>query len=371
MKLGMFLQPTHDPARDLTDALQEDRQTVILADQLGFHEVWVGEHVSAASEPVTDPLVFLATLIGETNHIRLGTGVTCLPHRHPAQVAAQAAMFDHLAKGRFQMGVGQGGLSTDIELFGVGGDTDRGAMVREAVEHMIALWTKPSPYRRSGKFWSVHVDKARKPDFGVGDFIKPYQRPHPPLATSVMTPGSSSARMAGELGWIPISSAAFLHARHTASHWEKYLEGAEAARRSADPEIWRVVRHVVVAPTEAEARDYLLDPAGPLSFWFRYVLEAMRSRNALALVARHDHPDAASLTWQEMALEQTTFGSPSTVIEQLVALRDLTGHFGVLTTMAIEWTDPAFAQRSMELLAQKVLPGFAQHAATSPAARTF
>ena len=44
-----------------------------------------------------------------------------------------------------------------------------------------------------------------------------------------------------------------------------------------------------------------------------------------------------------MALEQTTFGSPSTVLDGLDRLRDVTGHFGVLTTMAIEWSDAALA----------------------------
>ena len=48
MRLGMFMQPVHDPKRDLTQVLEEDRQTVILADKLGYHEIWVGEHTAAA-----------------------------------------------------------------------------------------------------------------------------------------------------------------------------------------------------------------------------------------------------------------------------------------------------------------------------------
>ena len=39
MRLGMFMQPVHNPKHDLTTVLKEDRGTVILADKLGYHEI--------------------------------------------------------------------------------------------------------------------------------------------------------------------------------------------------------------------------------------------------------------------------------------------------------------------------------------------
>ena len=364
MRLGMFMQPVHDPARNLTKVLEDDRETVKLADQLGYHEVWVGEHTAATSEPITDPLVFLATLIGETENIKLGTGVYCLPHHHPAQIAGQAALFDHLSKGRFQMGVGNGSLSSDVELFEVGGDTDRGAMVCESIEHILGIWAGDPPYDRGGEFWNVKIANVDRIEYGVGAFIKPYQQPHPPIAISIMSPKSGSARLAGEFGWIPISGAAFLHPRYTASHWEAYCEGAEKASRDADPNIWRVSRSIVVAPTDAEARDYVMDPDGPFSFWFRYLLSSLRARGLATFAAPEGHPDPDRMSWQEVAEYQVAWGSPATVVDKLVALRDLTGPFGVLTAMAQEWDDPAFCRRSMTLLAEDVMPKFAKHANT-------
>ena len=44
-----------------------------------------------------------------------------------------------------------------------------------------------------------------------------------------------------------------------------------------------------------------------------------------------------------------------------LALRDQTGPFGVLTAMALEWS-PAFGEQTMTLLANEVMPVFAQHA---------
>ena len=58
----------------------------------------------------------------------------------------------------------------------------------------------------------------------------------------------------------------------------------------ADPEIWRVSRSVVVAPTDEEARDYVLNPDGALSFWFRYIVSSFRQRKALPALAPQGHP---------------------------------------------------------------------------------
>ena len=58
------------------------------------------------------------------------------------------------------------------------------------------------------------------------------------------------------------------------------------------------------------------------------------------------------------------FWSPETVLDKLVALRDLTGHFGVLTAMAHEWDNKAFCKRSLTMLAEEVMPRFSQHAET-------
>ncbi len=368
MRLGMFMQPVHDPQRDFTEVLEEDRQTVLLADALGFDECWIGEHVSATVEPITAPLVFLATLIEQTKRIKLGTGVFCLPQHHPAQVAGQAALFDHLSRGRFLMGIGTGSLSSDVELFNVGGDTDRGAMVRESIEHILAIWDGEPPYRRKGKYWDITLEDVSRIELGVGAFPKPYQKPHPPIAISILSPGSSSALMAGECGWIPISGSSFLQPRYTRSQWERYVEGCELARRRPDPEIWRVSRSIVVAPSDQEARDYLLDPDGAMGFWFRYLLSSLRARGLAKFIAPEGHPDPDAVEWHEAAESMVAWGSPATVVDKLVAFRAETGPFGVLTVMAHEWDDPAFCRRSLTLLAEDVMPAFSRHAEATRAA---
>ena len=53
VKLGMFTMPFHNPARDYATILEEDQEAIILADRLGFTEVFVGEHFSSWSERIT------------------------------------------------------------------------------------------------------------------------------------------------------------------------------------------------------------------------------------------------------------------------------------------------------------------------------
>ena len=110
MRLGYFSMPLHPLGRTWAETLREDREAVILADTLGFHDAFIGEHLTDVHENITNSLVFLATLIHDTEQIRLGTGTTNLSQQHPVLVAANSAMFDHLSGGRFILGVSPGAL---------------------------------------------------------------------------------------------------------------------------------------------------------------------------------------------------------------------------------------------------------------------
>ena len=96
MKLGTFMMPLHPHSRVATDTLAEDREAILLADRLGYCEAFVGEHVTDLSENVTSCLMFLASLAHDTKNIVLGSGTINLPNAHPAAVAAEVAMLDHI-----------------------------------------------------------------------------------------------------------------------------------------------------------------------------------------------------------------------------------------------------------------------------------
>lgn len=206
MRLGMFMMPVHPPGRTFWSTLEEDSEKSVLADALGFDELWLGEHFSATTEPIPSPMMFFAGLLPRTKNITFGTAVINLPNHHPAIVAAEAAQFDHMSKGRFMLGVGPGGLVSDFELFNNPDVHARNRMVIEAVDFIQRIWSQDPPYDLQGEFWQVRLKDGIIPELGVGFMPKPYQTPGPPISISLASPNSSSARTAALKGWGMISA---------------------------------------------------------------------------------------------------------------------------------------------------------------------
>src|SRR3954464_414449 len=132
VRLGLFTMPMHPRERDPATTLQEDREAIVLADRLGFYDAFVGEHLTDPEENITSNPIFLASLLAETRTIKLATGTSNLSHSHPVLIAAHAAMFDHLAKGRFIFGVSPGALASDAEALGIL-EEDRNRLFAEAM----------------------------------------------------------------------------------------------------------------------------------------------------------------------------------------------------------------------------------------------
>ena len=145
MRLGYFTMPVHPIGRDWSQTLREDREAIILADRLGFYDAFVGEHLTDRCENITNSMLFHATLIHATKTIKLATGTSNLSQMHPVVIAVNAAMFDHLAQGRFIMGISAGALGSDAEALGLL-DQDRNKIFAEAIDVILAIWEREPPY---------------------------------------------------------------------------------------------------------------------------------------------------------------------------------------------------------------------------------
>jgi alkanesulfonate monooxygenase SsuD/methylene tetrahydromethanopterin reductase-like flavin-dependent oxidoreductase (luciferase family) len=131
--------------------------------------------------------------------------------------------------------------------------------------------------------------------------------------------------------------------------------------------VWRVSRSVLVTETDAEAEDYLADPDNGLAFYYKFFHYSFSTARKALFMLKPDltMPDEV-VTEDDVKRALIIAGSPRSVLDQLVALREETGHFGTLLMAGHDWDQPALWRRSMELLAGEVMPKFSRHAAASP-----
>src|SRR4051794_10205194 len=126
-----------------------------LAEELGYESLWMGEHVVAPSPrvrpspiepdyPIPHPVVTLARVAGETERVRLATGIVILPQRNPVVLAKELASLDVLSGGRLVFGIGVGYGEPEMRAVGVPME-GRGARADEYLQTMRSLWEDEAP----------------------------------------------------------------------------------------------------------------------------------------------------------------------------------------------------------------------------------
>ncbi|HZI97226.1 MAG TPA: LLM class flavin-dependent oxidoreductase, partial [Actinomycetales bacterium] len=85
-------------------------------EDMGFDHAWTYDHLawrSLADEPwfATVPTLTAAALV--TSRIRLGTWVASPNYRHPVTFAKELMSLDDVSGGRFELGIGAGGIGFD------------------------------------------------------------------------------------------------------------------------------------------------------------------------------------------------------------------------------------------------------------------
>jgi probable F420-dependent oxidoreductase len=182
------------------------RQAAVLAEELGYSDVWVSDHVAGPtgadyppSAYVFEPLVALTWVAAHTNRVGLGTTVLVLPMRNPLIVAKMVASLDHLSGGRVILGIAAGWLEAEFNALGVP-FAERGQRTDEAIDimrrvwtddhitadypvhnaHFVSMRTKPQPQRHLPLWIGGHADVALRRAIAVGDgwhgaFLSPEQ----------------------------------------------------------------------------------------------------------------------------------------------------------------------------------------------------
>jgi alkanesulfonate monooxygenase SsuD/methylene tetrahydromethanopterin reductase-like flavin-dependent oxidoreductase (luciferase family) len=349
--------PVHPLGRDWQQTLQEDREAVMLADELGFHDAFVGEHLTDACENITSSMLFLATLAPMTKRIKLASGTSNLSQSHPVLVAAHAAMLDHLSGGRFIFGISAGALACDAEVLGILSE-DRNKIFADAIDVILEIWRRDPPYDIDlpGNRFKVSTKETANLPVGIGYLSKPLQKPRPEIVGTVVAPFSKGVIAMGERDFHPLS-ANFLIAKWLKSHWENYSEGKKNAGAKVNIADWRVARAIFVADDDKTAERYAYsDPASPYAFYHSQFLTKLTRSRRLAVFKESEDQSEESITQDYLMDRLVIHGGVNKVVDQILALRETTGPFGELVYAGMDWADPKLAKRSMQLLAEEVLP---------------
>jgi len=357
MRLGYFTMPVHPIHRTWAETLKEDREAIILADRLGFYDAFMGEHLTDKAENITNSMIFNASVISDTKTIKLATGTSNLSHMHPVLVAQHAAMFDHLSEGRFIFGVSPGALTSDAEALGIL-DEDRNKMFADAIDVILEIWRRDPPYNIEFPDNRFKVSTARTMtlNLGVGYMGKPYQKPRPEIVGTVVAPFSPGVVLMGKRDFHPLS-ANFLLSKHLKSHWENYAKGKAQVGEKPDVADWRVARAVFVHDDDKVAARYgRYDAKSPYGFYYQQMRAKMKRGNRLYVFKSYKEQPDEEITHDWVMDHCVIYGSVNKVVDRILALREEIGDFGELVYAGMDWVEPALNKRSMQLMAEEVMP---------------
>jgi alkanesulfonate monooxygenase SsuD/methylene tetrahydromethanopterin reductase-like flavin-dependent oxidoreductase (luciferase family) len=126
---------------------------VLAAEEVGFHSVWLMDHLAPPAATRYDSLdgwTVASVLLARTERIRLGHLVLADPFRHPAVLAKMASTLDVLSGGRLELGLGWGSVPAELTSYGItaAGPAERAARLGETLEVLELLFTgEPVSYR--------------------------------------------------------------------------------------------------------------------------------------------------------------------------------------------------------------------------------
>ncbi len=187
MRVGLTLEIRHSPHRPQPwRALFEDCLWLFeQAEALGFDSLLVQEHFFTEDGYAPSMPVFLTALAERTTTARIGSYIYIAPLHHPAQLAQETAVIDHLSDGRLDVALGIGHRVAEYRAFGLAPST-RPSRMEEAIEILGRAWT--------GERFSYHGRYFELDDIVVKP--EPLQRPHPPLwlAATAVAPAERAGR---------------------------------------------------------------------------------------------------------------------------------------------------------------------------------
>ncbi len=317
---------------------------IALAETLGFRECWFAEHHFTDYSVLPSPNLMIAAALQRTRRMRFGNYVNVLPFHHPLRLAAEAAMLDNLAQGRFDFGIGKGVRPGEFVKLGLSFD-EAAAMTDEAIDILLKVWTQDTA-AHEGRYW-------RFPELSLRP--RTLQRPHPPLHMVASRP--ASAARVGARGW-PVAMH-FTPTAVVARCVQEYREALDTRTEPAGDGPYRprllLCRETYVADTPEAAR-----AEGALALQGFWYLSSLASPPLPATFSDARFKELTGRVWGGQtydaldALGGMIIGSPEQVATKVKELEAI----GVDTLLLVcSFGNLSHAQvcRSLELFAQAVI----------------
>ncbi len=341
MDFGIFIEFQVRRGRTQAEAFEESFALVEAAEDLGIDTVWLAEfHFIADRSVMASPLVAASAIASRTRRIRIGLGVQVLPLANPIRIAEEAAMVDHISKGRLDFGAGRSAFTKFYEGFNVPYSESR-RLFSETLEVIMKAWTEER-FSHQGEYYSFS---------DVNVVPKPYQQPHPP--TYIAASSADSFPTIGSLGHSILASLDAGEAQ-TQERVEQYRK---ARREAGQPGPGAVLLRIpaFVAETEEEA---LEAPRTSTIGEIRFLADELASSAGTPEMAERLRR-IGQLTYDEILRDRVIYGTPETVTERLQEYQEMLGLSGLVLEMNYGREIPYDkVLSSLRLLGEKVIPRF-------------
>ncbi len=311
-----------------SEALEE----VTRGEELGFDSVWMEEHHSVTNHYWPSPLTVLAGFASRTTKVMLGTDILVSAFYHPVRLAEDVALVDVMSKGRMTLGIAIGYKPDEFALYGVDLEK-RGARFEEQLAIVKGLWTEERVTLK-GRYYTV--DGRLEP--------KPVTRPHPPIWIGGW--GDLTLRRAATLAdnWIPGPTADL---RRLLAGKQSLLDHRAAAGKSTGPAEWPLTRDVIIADTDAQARQLAEE----------HIMVAYRREYAGGW--RHPFIDANLATDLDRLMEDRfIIGGPDQIIPKVRRFVEQYGMTHLICRLFFPGMPHRHIMRELELIAREVMPAF-------------
>ncbi|HEY2773216.1 MAG TPA: LLM class flavin-dependent oxidoreductase [Candidatus Binatia bacterium] len=330
---------------------QQETAMALEAERLGFHSVWVVEHHFRDYAACPDNLQYLAWLAAKTSRIGLATGAVILPWNDPIRVAEKLSVLDHLSGGRAIFGMGRGLARREYQGFDIDMDTSRDRFDEAARSVLDALDT--GVFQSKGPWYTREPTEIRpRPRAGFRDRVW----------CIAMSPDSVEAAARLGTGMAMFSQAAWDSARESIGHYRTMMR--EQHPGITIPPV--VTADMIVCDDDASraremARKYI---AGYLVTVFdHYELMSDHLKNAKGYDMYGNAVDVLRAIGLEHVVETyvdvQAWGTPEMIIDKLRSRGEKIGDFFFNACFRFAGIPNDYAQRSMRLFSEKVMPALA------------